>query len=630
MVLLGATSLSMQIVLLRELFTIFSGNELTIGIVMSLWMVLVGAGAAVSGRIISKIKSLTKSPAKSLADIFGIYRTIILVISVFLPAVIFLTKIIRPLLQGTPFETLGMTHTMFFSLCLLSPMCILLGSWFSAGTFTGVSAGRVYFLEAVGAILGGLITSFLLIKHFSSMQIAAGFSIVNFLLLIPLSVSRITVIPPMPPDGTPAQHTPLPRGIHLRKFVNPQAVVSIFFLFLFSIILFSGEIVKIDGLAGEIQWKPFTLVESKNSLYGNIVVLGPPQGRHAKGEKHLRGQHSGARHDLSDGHYDFYENGGKLFSTQERQQPEEIVHFAMFLCPNSQKVLLIGGGLSGNLYEVLKHPLRKVMLVELDPMLVSMAKKYLPPEDITALSDSRVEIFFGDGRYFTKTAVRRAEKYDCVIVDMPDPTTGLVSRFYTEEFFREIKSLLSDDGVFITGLSSADGYMSPEMRYLSAGLYKTIKKVFGGCSLVPGVKNYFISGNISGVPAPALADLLVSQKFHLTYLTPFYVRYVLGETRVQTLSDQVTEREEEVSLSRDFQPVNYFYGIMLQASYSGRSFVSRMEWLMKNRRTLLAGAFAGAVIVIISLWFQIRRRQKVGLQAERLRAGITLLAVACT
>ena len=43
--LLGFNTLIIQLVILRELFSIFSGNELLTGVVMSCWFVVTGLGA---------------------------------------------------------------------------------------------------------------------------------------------------------------------------------------------------------------------------------------------------------------------------------------------------------------------------------------------------------------------------------------------------------------------------------------------------------------------------------------------------------------------------------------------------------------------------------------------------------
>ena len=58
--LLGSTSIIAQVILLREFLSVFSGNELVIGLVLANWMILTGLGAYL-GQYPLKIKKATSS-----------------------------------------------------------------------------------------------------------------------------------------------------------------------------------------------------------------------------------------------------------------------------------------------------------------------------------------------------------------------------------------------------------------------------------------------------------------------------------------------------------------------------------------------------------------------------------------
>ena len=60
--------------------------------------------------------------------------------------------------------------------------------------------------------------------------------------------------------------------------------------------------------------------------------------------------------------------------------------------------------MGGLIREMLKHPVDELHYIELDPVLIESARKYLPPDEIKALSDKRVKTFHVDGRYFVKRA----------------------------------------------------------------------------------------------------------------------------------------------------------------------------------------------------------------------------------
>ncbi|HTY57959.1 MAG TPA: hypothetical protein VMF59_04040, partial [Bacteroidota bacterium] len=63
---LGMTSLTTQVILLREFVSVFQGNELVIGAVLASWMMLTGAGAFL-GRPAHTLAARRLTPAAALA-----------------------------------------------------------------------------------------------------------------------------------------------------------------------------------------------------------------------------------------------------------------------------------------------------------------------------------------------------------------------------------------------------------------------------------------------------------------------------------------------------------------------------------------------------------------------------------
>ena len=79
---------------------------------------------------------------------------------------------------------------------------------------------------------------------------------------------------------------------------------------------------------------------------------------------------------------------------------EMLCHFPMFFYPNPKKVLIIGGGDGGALEEVLKYPIEKVWMVEIDQKVIEVSEKYLPSISKGAFKDKRLELVIGDGTKF--------------------------------------------------------------------------------------------------------------------------------------------------------------------------------------------------------------------------------------
>ena len=140
-----------------------------------------------------------------------------------------------------------------------------------------------------------------------------------------------------------------------------------------------------------------------------------------------------------DGQRAFFENGLLAFETQSTF-PEEVVHLSLLFHPAPRSVLLVGGGVGGDLREILRHPVEEVVYVELDPAVIRAAQHHLPPGEASVLADPRVRLIFTDGRRYVQTAGRT---FDAVILDLPEPSTGALNRFYTEEFFAEARVVLA-------------------------------------------------------------------------------------------------------------------------------------------------------------------------------------------
>lgn len=150
---------------------------------------------------------------------------------------------------------------------------------------------------------------------------------------------------------------------------------------------------------------------------------------------------------------------------------ELLVHPAMLLHPEPRKVLLIGGGEGAALREILKHPVEKVVMVDIDGEVVDICKKYMREMHQGSFDDPRAELIIDDGRKFL---AERGDSWDVIIVDITDPIEGGPSRLlYTKEFYEIAHKRLGPDGVFVT--QSTSMYMHPETF---ATIYRTIKEEF--------------------------------------------------------------------------------------------------------------------------------------------------------
>lgn len=148
---------------------------------------------------------------------------------------------------------------------------------------------------------------------------------------------------------------------------------------------------------------------------------------------------------------------------------EMISHIPMMnhKCPKS--VLVIGGGDGGTVREVLKHDtVEKVVLCEIDGMVVDACKKFLPTI-AGELDNPKVEILVEDAIEYIKT---KQNEFDIVLIDSTDPM-GPGEGLFTEEFYTNVKKSLKQGGI-VAAQSESPVVNKEEIKKM----YTLLKKVF--------------------------------------------------------------------------------------------------------------------------------------------------------
>ena len=152
---------------------------------------------------------------------------------------------------------------------------------------------------------------------------------------------------------------------------------------------------------------------------------------------------------------------------------EMIAHIPMMhhKCPKS--VLVIGGGDGGTVREVLKHKtVERVVLCEIDGMVIDACKKYLPTI-ACGLDDPKVEICVADAIEYIKD---KKNEFDIVLIDSTDPM-GPGEGLFTEEFYTNVKNSLKEGGI-VAAQSESPVVNKEEIKKM----YNLLKKVFPICS----------------------------------------------------------------------------------------------------------------------------------------------------
>ena len=124
---------------------------------------------------------------------------------------------------------------------------------------------------------------------------------------------------------------------------------------------------------------------------------------------------------------------------------EMITHVPMAVHPNVKKVLVIGAGDGGVIRELTKyHDIEQIDMVEIDPLVVEVCKKYLP-QTACRFDDERLNIYYEDGLRFVRF---HENEYDLIIVDSTDPF-GPGEGLFTREFYGNCYNALKEDGIMV-------------------------------------------------------------------------------------------------------------------------------------------------------------------------------------
>ncbi len=539
----GFTSTIAQVVLMREMVATFYGNELIFGLVLAAWLALVAAGSWGMARLAERRQLGVGTFAAGLVLAAGL-----------LLVQISLVRGMRALLGITPGAFVEFGPLVGAVVLILAPLCLLTGFLFTLGVRLtverGGTTGQAYVWESAGAVVGGALFSFVLIRWLDPFQTALLVAAVNLAIAAYLSFSFTHL--PLPPLLPFAILTAIGLSLGLGRFLHHAT----------------------------LRWQWSDLALAADSPYGRLII------------QYRAGQRV------------FYENGLLAFETQGTF-PEEVAHFPLLMHPDPQEVLLVGGGVAGDVREILKHSIARVTYVELDPLLIEAAQVHLPPEDVAVLNDPRVTLILTDGRLYVKKTDRT---FDVVILDLPEPATGALNRFYTREFFEQVCAILNPGGVFALGLPSAENYWSPELARRNGSVYHTLRAVFPAVVVLPGEHNFFLASDAELETDPiVLVGRLAGRGIETRWVTPGYVEYVFTTDRFAGVQAKLAAMAG-VRLNHDLTPICYYYDLALWLSRfypstsSGQAPILRSLFERASLVNLWWVAMPLALIVLLARW----------------------------
>ncbi len=159
----------------------------------------------------------------------------------------------------------------------------------------------------------------------------------------------------------------------------------------------------------------------------------------------------------------FLDGNIQFSSTDEYRYHEALVHPAMLAAKKAENILVLGGGDGLAVREILKHDsVKKVTLVDLDPAMTKLAKthKRLLELNLDSLENPKVQVLNQDAYQFVE---KTTEKFDVILIDLPDPNIDALSKLYSKTFYQMIGDRLTAGGVVT--IQSTSPYFAPKVYW---------------------------------------------------------------------------------------------------------------------------------------------------------------------
>ncbi|MCX5701457.1 MAG: hypothetical protein NTW64_00540 [Candidatus Omnitrophica bacterium] len=538
---IGASGIVAQVLILRELLVSFYGNELILGIILANWVILEASGVYLVGKAIDKIKNK-----------ISLFFILQIAFSISLPLSVYLSRAFKSVL-GIPFgEGIGIPAIFWvsFFVILLPGFCH--GALFS--TLTKLFSlprplspiGRVYALETIGTIIGGVILTYLFIPYLTSFQIAFIIVIANLATCLFFFNS-------------------LQKNTAFLKYLVLIALV--FFIFL------SGNSDKIQRFSVKKQLGMQEVLDYRNSVYGNIAVV------------------------KKEGQYTFFHNGTPVITAPypDITFVEEFGNLPLLFHPEPKDALILSAGAGGLINEMLKYPLKSIDYAELDPTMIKMLKKY--PTDLTnrELSDNRVNIKYGDARFFVKAT---PNKYDLVLIGVSNPSDLSSNRLFTQEFFSLAEKKLSPGGILALWLPGSLTYLSKQLRDLNFSVLNALKDTYSYVRIIPGDYNIYLASNDESmlkVSPDLITERMLERNIKTNILIPSYLDYRLDKRWLEWFIKSSVGATKKIN--KDYTPFAVYQMLILWNKQFTPKLANILEILGSlNLKVILLAIFALTVI----------------------------------
>jgi len=432
---LGALSLMIQSLMIRECFAQLQGNEMFLGIFYCGWFGGIMSGAALGSRAARSERSFRR-------------QWLFLAQA---PALVALVRAFRLFLDA-PSAAPSFSSSVALLFAVSAPVGVVIGRLFPLGCAALADAGQrdnaagaAYVWESSGAVAGGFFFSFIAVEAFGGFELACLTAVLAafvFAFVLPSS-----------------ERPWLARSLALTAAAAATILAS------------PGEHwlsqLKLRALA-----PGRTLVAALDTAYSHLDLT--EQG----------------------GEYVLFHDGqpGAPFPDPYNDVPAAAGLLAQH--PDPRRILLLGWTEPGVIQSLLDFGADEITMVTPDARLVRAGLQWLPPELSAVYQHPRVRAVIADPRKFIQ---RSAAQYDVIALRVGEPVNGQLNRMFTVEFFTEARRRLAVPGVLCLDFHCSIHAVGRELSDYGGTLYQTLRAVFPDVIARPGDTCQLVAGTLPGV-----------------------------------------------------------------------------------------------------------------------------------
>ena len=513
---LGFFVIVAQTLLFRDFLTVFEGNELSIGGFLASWLLWVAIGAMIARRW---------QPAACFDWLALAY----------LPAFVlqhYLTVRARTIAGVASYELFPYTALFVLTLLTNAPVSFVTGFLFTAACrwrgghspgpsgagSEGLPVARVYVLETLGAFSGGIMVTLLLARGITMAATAAWAALV-------LAGAALSVRPA----------SPMRVGLVVLLLAG----------------LASGAAGRWAGFDNQLEWRQLLPEDGYEGTFTTAQA------------KYLYGH--------NEGQFVVMAWGGVCEAPGNRIHASEVIAATLAQRPAAREIMVVGPdslSICRELFEL--GQVRRVTWLHPDPKYPQALVRTLRRDGWTPPPD--LEIPAIDMRSFLRKCT---SVYDLVILNLPEPASLVLNRYYTVEFFGLLKRVLGGKGAVALRVSGGENYLGEELGYLGSSALSTLQSVFNEVAIKPGEESWFIASDAGGLTeAPAvLRDRFAAIPGATSIYPPEGLLSLYLPDRIAFQREQYRRLLDadtgHVLVSTDRQPKALLFGLLLALRRAG-------------------------------------------------------------